>query len=93
MKPLRVYHTRGSWVWCRVDFFTDENDWNDDADLAAALARYSIYMRATVLYEHPKSDKDCPNRFSVRAHSNIPRDIVFREALYFLQTLKQMYQL
>lgn len=93
MKPLRIYHTRSSWIWCRVDFVTDDNDWDQDPELAAALDRYSIYMRATVLYNKPKSRNESPERFYVRAHPNIPRDIVFAEAAYFLQTLKQMYEL
>ena len=93
MKPLRIYHTRKEWIWCRVDFVVDQHDWDEDPDLAATLERYSIYMRATVLYTIPKDQHDCPNRFSVRAHPNIPRDIVFREASVFLSTLQKMYEL
>lgn len=93
MKPLRIYHTRKSWIWCRVDFVVDDHDWEIDPDLASTLERFSIYMRATVIYDQPKSEKDCPERFFVRAHPNIPRDIVFREASFFLSTLKQMYEL
>lgn len=93
MQSLRIYHTRSKWIWCRVDFVVSDEDWEKDSDLAATLERYSIYMRATVLYEKPHSPKDCPERFYVRAHPNIPRDIVFNEAAYFLNTLKTMYQL
>lgn len=93
MKPLRIYHTRSAWIWCRVDFVTDDNDWNEDPELAAALDRYSIYMRAAVIYRKSDSDKGVPDRFHVRAHPNIPRDIVFAEAMNFLSTLKKMYDL
>lgn len=71
MKSLRIYHTRSSWIWCRVDFVTDENDWQTDPELAATLDRFSIYMRATVLYRNPESDKDCPERFYVRAQDSL----------------------
>lgn len=93
MKSLRIYHTRKNWIWCRVDFVVSDEDWQNDSELAATMERYSIYMRATVLYQIPQSEKDCPERFFVRAHPNIPRDIVFNEALFFINTLKTMYQL
>lgn len=93
MKPLRIYHTRSCWIWCRVDFVVSDKDWEQDPDLAATLERYSITMRAAVLYRAPSSPHDMPDRFHVRAHPNIPRDLVFNEAIYFLQTIKQMYEL
>lgn len=93
MRPLRIYHTRKQWIWCRVDFHVTDQDWEQDPDFASTMERNSIYMRATVLYQVPNGPKDCPARFSVRAHPNVPRDIVFKEAEIFLQTLQKMYDL
>lgn len=92
MKPLRIYHTRSAWIWCRVDFVTDDQDWERDPELAAALDRFSIYMRATVQYRN-SPERQSPDRFHVNAHPNIPRDIVFAEAMNFLSTLQKMYDL
>lgn len=93
MKAIRTYHTRSCWVWCTVDFITDDNDWNEDPEQAAAFDRYSVHMRAQILYRKPNSERDCPDRFYVRAHPNIPRKIVFDEASRFIETLKIMYEL
>lgn len=91
MKAIRTYHTRSKWVWCTVDFVLDEDEEFSEDNAWADL--YSIHMRAQVYYRKPASPRDCPDRFHVRAHSNVPREVVFREAMNFLTTLKTMYQL
>lgn len=93
MKAVRTYHVRSCWVWCTVDFITDDKDWDEDPEQAAAYDRFSIYMRAQVLYRKPGSKQGAPDRFHVRAHSNIPRKVVFDEAERFIETLKTMYEL
>lgn len=93
MKAIRTYETRSAWVWCTVDFVTDDQDWDSDPDQAAAFDRYSVYMRAQVLYRKPTDKTGAVDRFHVRAHPNLPRKVVFDEALRFLETLKTMYEL
>lgn len=93
MKALRTYKTKGPQVLCRVDFITDDSDWNHDSVLSVALDRFSVFMSASVAYRQPSSDLDLPSRFQVKAHPNLPTEIVLNEASRFIQTLKLMYEL
>lgn len=93
MKALRTYKTKGPQVLCRVDFLVGDSDWNNDPENAASLERFSVFMSATVAYRNPSSDLDLPSRFQVKAHPNLPTEIVLQEASRFIQTLKLMYDL
>lgn len=91
MKAIRTYHVRSCWVFLTIDFVLDDDDeFNEDT---LWVERYSIYMRAQVGYRKPDSRTGAVDRFHVRAHPNVPRNVVFDETVRFLSTLKQMYQL
>lgn len=91
MKAIRSYHVRSVWVWCTVDFVLDsDEEFNEDT---APFERFSIYMRAQIGYRKPGGPNDCPDRFHVRAHPNLPSRVVLEEAQRFIDTLKQMYTL
>lgn len=90
MKTVRSYHVRSVWVFCTVDFVLEDVD---DIEDCLWADRYSIYFRAQVGYRNPTPRTGAVDRFHVRAHPNVPRDVVYRETLRFLSTLQTMYEL